>query len=106
TAKILATGVAIVVAWLAHRWWTFREQRSHPPLRELVIFGVVNGIALGIQAGVLAVTHHGLGFTSPLADNLFAYGVGLPLGTIARYAGYKLWVFTGADRAASDARAE
>lgn len=95
TAKIIATTVAIVFAWVSHRLWTFRERRSHHPVREFVLFGAVNGVALLIQAGVLALSHYGLGLTSAVADNIAAYGVGLPLGTLARYAGYRLLVFTG-----------
>ncbi|MEX0914002.1 MAG: GtrA family protein [Demequina sp.] len=95
TAKIIATSVAIVFAWVSHRLWTFADRRVHHPVREFVLFAVVNGVALVIQAGVLAVSHYGLGLTSQVADNIAAYGVGLPLGTIARYAGYRLLVFTG-----------
>ncbi|PKQ25501.1 MAG: GtrA family protein [Actinobacteria bacterium HGW-Actinobacteria-4] len=95
TAKVIATGVAIVFAWVSHRLWTFSDRRSLHPVREFLIFGAVNGIALVIQAGVLAISHYVLGFTSPLADNIAAYAVGLPLGTIARYAGYRMFVFTG-----------
>jgi putative flippase GtrA len=95
TAKMIATTVAIVFAWISHRLWTFKDRRVHHPVREFMLFAAVNGVALLIQAGVLAVSHYGLGLTSQVADNVAAYAVGLPLGTVARYAGYRLLVFTG-----------
>lgn len=97
TAKIIATLVAILFAWVSHRVWTFKDRKTGRPARELLVFVVVNAVALGIQAGVLAITHHGLGLTSALADNISAYAIGLPLGTVARYFGYKAFVFTGDD---------
>lgn len=92
TAKVIAAVVSIVFAWWAHRGWTFRGERRHRPAREFVLFGVVNGIALAIEAGVLGLTHHGLGLATAAWDNLFSL-VGIGLGTIARYAGYRLFVF-------------
>lgn len=94
-AKVIATAVAIVAAWVAHRWWTFRHVRTNRPARELSVFVGVNLIALAIQAAVVWVAVEPLGYTSALSSNIAAYGVGLPLGTIARYVGYTLLVFTG-----------
>jgi len=103
TAKIVATLVSIVFAWLAHRHWTFRGARRHPPARELVLFVIVNGAALAAEAGAVAVSHYVFGFTSLLDDNLASI-LGIGLGTIARYAGYKIFVFApGAVSADGDA---
>lgn len=92
TAKVIATLVSILFAWWAHRGWTFRGEKRHRPVRELVLFGIVNGVAMGVEAGVLAITHHGLGFDTLAWDNLFSI-VGIGLGTAARYVGYRLFVF-------------
>jgi putative flippase GtrA len=92
TAKVIATLVSILFAWWAHRGWTFRGGRRHAPARELALFGLVNLVALVIEAGVLAFTHHGLGLDTLLWDNLFSV-VGIGLGTIARYVGYRVFVF-------------
>jgi putative flippase GtrA len=48
-----------------------------------------------VAVACLAVSHYVLGFTSPLADNVAANGVGLVLGTAFRYVAYRRWVFTG-----------
>ncbi|MFV0287158.1 MAG: GtrA family protein [Demequina sp.] len=93
TAKIIATLVSILFAWVAHRGWTFRGPSRHRPLAELALFGLINAVALLIEAGAVAISHHGLGYTSLAADNL-ASVVGIGLGTIARYAGFSLFVFS------------
>lgn len=93
TAKVIATLVSIVFAWVAHRNWTFRGLRTHRPARELLIFGVVNLIAIVAEAGVVAISHYVLAFTSLAADNLASI-IGIGLGTVLRYVGYKVFVFT------------
>lgn len=92
TAKVIATLVSIAFAWWAHRGWTFRGGRRHGPSRELILFAGVNAVALVLEAGVVAISHHGLGFTSVLADNVASL-LGIGIATIARYAGYALFVF-------------
>jgi len=98
TAKVIATVVSVIFAWAAHRWWTFRGQRTHHPARELIIFGMVNLVAIVSEAGVLALSHYALKFTSLEADNL-ASVLGIGVGTVLRYVGYKVFVF--ADNPAS-----
>jgi len=102
TAKLIASIVATLFAWVAHRWWTFRGRQTRRPGREIVIFALINGSALAIQAIVLAISHHWLGYTSALADNFYAYGIGLPLGTVVRYVGYRSFVFTDASDATTE----
>ncbi|WP_062524715.1 GtrA family protein [Demequina rhizosphaerae] len=92
TAKVIATLVSILFAWVAHREWTYRGRRRHRPARELVLFGLVNAAALAVEAATLFVSHHWWGFTSLLADNVASL-VGIGLGTITRYIGYALFVF-------------
>jgi putative flippase GtrA len=92
TAKVIATLVSVVFAWVAHREWTFRGQRTHHPARELVLFGTINIVAIVAEAGVLAVSHYVLDFTSLAADNLASL-LGIAVGTVLRYVGYKVFVF-------------
>jgi putative flippase GtrA len=106
TAKILSVTVATLVAWLGNRYWAFARHRTDRPGRELVGFVLANLGGALIAAGCLGVSHYVLGYTSPLADNIAANGVGLVLGTTFRYAAYKWFVFTGARPQGSTAGAE
>lgn len=99
SAKVVSVAVAVLVAWLGNRYWTFPARRSTGGAgshgAELGRFIVANLIGMAIAVGCLAVSHYLLGFTSPLADNIAANGVGLVLGTLFRYLAYRHWVFTG-----------
>jgi putative flippase GtrA len=105
-AKVISTSVAIVVNWIGNRYWTFRKEARKHPLSEAIEFFVVSLVGLGIQVGCLWVSHYALGFTSALADNISANIIGLGLGTIFRFALYRLWVFNPARKAVSGARAK
>jgi putative flippase GtrA len=106
TAKGVSVVVATLVAWLGNRYWTFAHRRTETRTRELVAFAVVNAGGLVIGVAVLAVSHYVLGFTSPLADNIAANGVGLVLGTAFRYVLYRRVVFTAVPAALAGVRAE
>jgi putative flippase GtrA len=97
TAKVIATVVSILFAWVAHRGWTFKGQQRYRPIKELALFGSVNAVAIMVEAGVVALTHHGFGWTSLLADNASSL-VGIGLGTIVRYFGFTMLVFTRGDQ--------
>jgi putative flippase GtrA len=63
--------------------------------RELPVFVLLNGIAIGIGALCLALSHYALRLTSPLADNISGNIIGLGLGTMFRFWSYRRFVFTG-----------
>ncbi len=94
TAKVLSVVVATLVSWLGNRYWAFAETRREERGRELVWFLLVNAGGMLLAVGTLGVSHYVLGFTSPLADNIAANGVGLVLGTAFRYFCYRYLVFT------------
>ena len=94
TAKVVSVAVSVLVAWLGNRYWTFSATRRESRRSELTMFVLVNLGGMAIAVGCLAVSHYVLGFTSPLADNIAANGVGLVLGTAFRYVCYRYLVFT------------
>ncbi|WP_372435155.1 GtrA family protein [Oceanitalea stevensii] len=94
TAKVLSVVVATLVSWLGNRYWAFAASRREERGRELVWFLLVNAGGMLLAVGTLGVSHYVLGFTSPLADNIAANGVGLVLGTLFRYFCYRHVVFT------------
>jgi putative flippase GtrA len=96
TAQVIAIGLATVITYLGNRYWTYAHRARGSVARELPVFVLLNGIAIGIGALCLAVSHYLLGLTSPLADNLSGNVVGLGLGTLFRFWSYRRFVFTGA----------
>lgn len=97
-AKVASVAVAMVVAWLGNRWWTFADRRRDSAPGELFAFVATNLVGLLIAAACLVVSHHVLGLTSQLADNVAGNGVGLVLGTLFRHVAYRRFVFTRATR--------
>lgn len=99
-AKVASSVIATVIAWLANRFWTFRERRRSDVGLEFVEFGAVGAAGIGIGAACVGISHYVLGFTSLLADNIAANVVGLVLGTSFRFLMYRYWVFGSMRRGA------
>jgi putative flippase GtrA len=93
TSKTISTVVATTVAYAGNRLWTFRRRSRSGVGREYTLFFLLNGVGLAISLGALATSHYLLGFTSPLADNIAANGVGLAIGTAFRFWSYRRFVF-------------
>ena len=93
TSKTVSTVTATTVAYVGNRYWTFRKRSRSGVRREYALFFLLNGVGLAIALTCLFVSHYVLGFTSPLADNIAANGVGLALGTVFRFWSYRRWVF-------------
>lgn len=91
-AKIVSGGVATAFAWIGNRYWTFRHRRNLPVHHEVVLFFVVNGIALGLSAIWVAFAHYTLGLQGKLWLNVNAV-IGIGWGTIFRFWAYKRFVF-------------
>lgn len=104
TAKIISALVATVLSWVLNRQWTFRSSATASRGREFATFALVNLAGIGVAAAVLWITVYLMGFDSVLAKNL-ASVVGIGLGTILRYFGYKLLVFRAGDEELRDREA-
>ena len=94
TAKVISTILATSVAFAGNRQWTFRHRERAGLRREYMLFFVLNAVGLAIALSCLGVSHYLLDFTSPLADNISANGVGMVLGTMFRFWSYRKFVFT------------
>ena len=92
-AKLVSSTVAIAVAFAGSRWFTWRDRRSDDITREYVLFVVFSVLGAGIQYSCLMVSHHLVGWTSPLADNLSANVVGMALATAFRFWAFRTLVF-------------
>lgn len=92
-AKIISASVATLWAWVGNRYWTFRHRRQPTPVRELVLFVLMNVIGMLIAVVCLHISHDILGFTSSLADNISGNVIGIGLGTLFRFWAYRRFVF-------------
>lgn len=99
TAQFVAAATATLYSWIANRLWTYRGRTQANATREAVLFFFANACGIGITQFCLLFTHHILGYTSALADNIAAYVVGFALGTAFRFLFYHYVVFTGHTRA-------
>ena len=95
SSQLLASAIATVFSWLANRYWTYRGRTQKNVAREATLFVIANLGGIAITQFCLLFTHHVLGLTSPLADNIAAYIVGFGLGTAFRFIFYHYIVFTG-----------
>lgn len=93
TSKAASTIVAATFAFALNRAWSFRHRQRTTVAREYTLFFVLNAIGLGIALGCLFTSHYALGFTSKLADNISANGVGLVLGTSFRFWSYRRFIW-------------
>ena len=99
TAQFVAAVTATLYSWIANRLWTYRGRTRSNATREAILFFFANACGIGISQFCLLFTHHILGFTSALADNIAVYVVGFALGTAFRFFFYHYVVFTGHTRA-------
>lgn len=93
TAKAISTIAAILVAYFGNKTWTYGDRAGHRFSKEIVLFFVINGAAMLLSLGCLAISHYVLGLDSPLADNISANIIGIGLGTIFRFYCYRRFVF-------------
>lgn len=99
TAQFVAAVTATLYSWIANRLWTYRGRTRDNATREAILFFFANACGIGISQFCLLFTHHILGLTSALADNIAVYIVGFALGTAFRFFFYHYVVFTGGTRA-------
>lgn len=92
-AKTISTSVAIVFNWLGNRYWTFRKHRRRNYLREFAEYVIVSLGGMAISLGCLWISHHALGLTNLVADNISSNVIGLGLGTAFRFVLYRYWVY-------------
>jgi putative flippase GtrA len=92
SAKLAATLVSMTVAFVGHRFWAFSHRARTGLHREYALFGVVNGVTLLLNLGIVAFVRYPLGQESALVlqvANVFSIGV----GTVIRFLAYRRWVF-------------
>lgn len=90
---VIATFVAVCFNYVGHRYWTYQHSDKNRVRREASLFMLFSGVGMVIENGVLAFSHYGLGFTSPLADNIAKNVLGLGIASVFRFWSFRTWVF-------------
>jgi putative flippase GtrA len=98
TASVISASLAIIFNWVGNRFWTFRQQRRADVGRELLEYGAVALLGLGVGLLSLAVSHYVFGLHSLTADNVAKNVVGLGLGTVVRFTLSRWWVWGSSRR--------
>ena len=93
TASILSGALSILVAYFGNRHWTWKERQRSGASREITLFFIINLISLSFTVICLAISRYILGFDSAVADNISANIIGVGIGTLFRFWGYRTIVF-------------
>jgi putative flippase GtrA len=94
-ATVLATAVTTTLAYVAHRYWTYRSRPKTTVRREYTLFVGFNLAGMLIQSGVVAVGKYGLGLNE-FRDRIWfnvATLAGIGLATAFRFWAYRTLVF-------------
>lgn len=94
TAKALSFVAGCSVAYVGNALGTYRRMMAGVSrLRQYGVFFAVNVAGALVQLLCIAVSHYGLGLTSPRADTISGAGVGMVLATVLRFWGTRTLVF-------------
>lgn len=92
-AKIVAISVATLVTYIGNRYWVFTGRRDDGHGRHLLLYAIVNVVAICLQLACLGFSRYVLGLDSPLADNVAGTVIGQIVAVVFRYWGYDTLVF-------------
>lgn len=92
-ARGIATVVAIGVAWVGNRLFTYGHRDTGSNLRGLALFVLVNILSMGLALLPLGVTWYLLGLRDPISYNISANVLGTALAMSFRFFAYRSWVF-------------
>jgi putative flippase GtrA len=92
-AKTIAIVVATIATYLGNAALTYRDRKTPMTARKLLLYGVINLVAIGMQLGCLWFSRSVLGLADPVADNISGTFIGQGLATLFRYFAYGRWVF-------------
>lgn len=99
-ARLISALVAMTLAFVGHRYWSFSHRARTGIGREYGIFFMVNGFTMSLGLAAVGVAHHLLGVEGVLA--LQAVNIGsIALGTLIRFVAYRRWVFVAVEAPAA-----
>ncbi len=97
-AFAIANTIGMLVSYRGSRSWAFRHRETVGAADGRWAYFAINTATMAIPLGCLAVSRYVLGLEDPLSDNIAANGVGLALGTAARFFAFRRFIFLHPDR--------
>ncbi|MET8827731.1 GtrA family protein [Streptomyces sp. NPDC004610] len=91
-ASVIATVVAIVFNYIGFRYFAYRDRDKNRRTREMSLFLLFSAVGLVIENGVLYLATYGLGWDTPMQNNVFKF-LGIGIATLFRFWSYRTWVF-------------
>jgi putative flippase GtrA len=94
-ASVIATVITTTLAYVANRYWTYRNHTRTALRREYTLFFGFNLVGMGIQSGLVAVGKYGFGLNED-RDKIAFMGVtliGIVIATVFRFWAYRTFVF-------------
>jgi putative flippase GtrA len=94
-ASVVATIITTTLAYLANRYWTYRNHTRTALRREYTLFFGFNLVGMIIQSGAVAIGKYGFGLSED-KDKLGFMGVtliGIAIATVFRFWAYRTFVF-------------
>jgi putative flippase GtrA len=106
-ANVLATLVTTTLAYLANRYWTYRQHSRSRKRREYTLFFAFNLAGMIIQSGAVAIAKYGFGMQEARdkRELMAVTMAGIAVATVFRFWAYRTFVFRKAAPEAA-ARAE
>ncbi|BAL92660.1 putative GtrA-like protein [Actinoplanes missouriensis 431] len=94
-ASVIGTVITTSLAYLANRYWTYRNHTRTALRREYTLFFGFNLIGMLIQSGAIAIGKYGFGLTEEHDELLFmtVTVIGIGIATIFRFWAYRTFVF-------------
>ncbi|MFI5932855.1 GtrA family protein [Actinoplanes sp. NPDC051494] len=94
-ASVIATVVTTTLAYLANRFWTYRNHTRTALRREYTLFFGFNLIGMVIQSGAVGIGKYGFGLTEDNDAVLFMAVtlIGIGIATVFRFWAYRTFVF-------------
>ncbi len=97
-AFVVANTLGMLVSYRGSRSWAFRDRQAVGVAGGRLAFVVINLVSMVIPIACLAFARYVLHRSDPIADNIAANGVGLGLGTLARFWAIRRFIFLSPHR--------
>ncbi|MGK5679222.1 GtrA family protein [Actinoplanes sp. URMC 104] len=94
-ASVIATVVTTTLAYIANRYWTYRNHSRTALRREYTLFFGFNLVGMVIQSGAIAIGKYGFGLTEEHDEVAFMAVTlaGIVVATVFRFWAYRTFVF-------------